>query len=81
MLCRAVLLVLFVLQLVAAHGHRRWSEIAKHLPGRSGKQCRERFVNHMKYDRLPATHTQHLINSVSLVSPLHAIHLSTHITA
>eukprot|EP00878_Enallax_costatus_P041833 GHUV01048728.1.p1 GENE.GHUV01048728.1~~GHUV01048728.1.p1 ORF type:complete len:313 (+),score=69.05 GHUV01048728.1:1447-2385(+) len=26
---------------------RRWSEIAKHIPGRTGKQCRERWVNHM----------------------------------
>lgn len=71
MLCCGVLLVLFLLQLVAIHGHRRWSEIAKHLPGRSGKQCRERFVNHMKYDRLPLhthtymhTHIFHFINSV-----------------
>jgi hypothetical protein len=26
----------------------RWSEIATQLPGRSGKQCRERFLNHVK---------------------------------
>jgi len=25
----------------------KWSKIAEHLPGRSGKQCRERFVNHL----------------------------------
>jgi hypothetical protein len=36
-------------QVVEMYGNsRRWSEIAKHLPGRSGKQCRERYVNHMK---------------------------------
>lgn len=26
---------------------RKWSKIAAHLPGRQGKQCRERFVNHL----------------------------------
>jgi hypothetical protein len=26
---------------------RKWAKIAKHLPGRQGKQCRERFVNHL----------------------------------
>jgi len=25
----------------------KWSKIAEFLPGRSGKQCRERFVNHL----------------------------------
>jgi hypothetical protein len=36
-------------QVVDQFGHsRRWSEIAKHIPGRSGKQCRERYVNHME---------------------------------
>lgn len=26
---------------------RKWAKIAGHLPGRQGKQCRERFVNHL----------------------------------
>jgi hypothetical protein len=26
---------------------RKWAKIAQHLPGRQGKQCRERFVNHL----------------------------------
>lgn len=26
---------------------RKWSKIAAHLPGRQGKQCRERYVNHL----------------------------------
>ena len=34
--------------LVAEHGtYRRWSTIAQSLPGRTGKQCRERWLNHM----------------------------------
>ena len=31
-----------VVELVRAHGPRKWSLIADHLPGRIGKQCRER---------------------------------------
>jgi hypothetical protein len=35
-------------QLVAKHGTKRaWSVIASHLPGRTGKQCRERYLNHL----------------------------------
>eukprot|EP00879_Flechtneria_rotunda_P002251 GHRR01002439.1.p1 GENE.GHRR01002439.1~~GHRR01002439.1.p1 ORF type:complete len:1108 (+),score=578.17 GHRR01002439.1:1014-4337(+) len=38
-------------QVVARFGNsRKWSEIAKHVPGRTGKQCRERWVNHMNPD-------------------------------
>lgn len=31
-----------VIQLVNQHGPKKWSLIASHLPGRIGKQCRER---------------------------------------
>ncbi len=30
-----------------SQGHTRWSEIAKQVPGRIGKQCRERWFNHL----------------------------------
>lgn len=33
-----------VIELVNIHGAKKWSLIADHLPGRIGKQCRERFV-------------------------------------
>jgi len=36
-----------VRQHVAAFGPRKWSKIAAHLPGRIGKQCRERWHNHI----------------------------------
>lgn len=36
-----------VLELVAKHGAKKWSVIASHLPGRVGKQCRERWHNHL----------------------------------
>lgn len=33
--------------LVAKFGAKKWSLIAEHLPGRIGKQCRERWHNHL----------------------------------
>ncbi|KAL7609769.1 transcription factor MYB3R-5 isoform X1 [Lactuca sativa] len=34
-------------ELVGKHGCKKWSLIAKHLAGRIGKQCRERWHNHL----------------------------------
>lgn len=39
-----------VLELVGKYGPKRWSLIAKHLRGRLGKQCRERWHNHLNPD-------------------------------
>ncbi|RXM96066.1 Myb-related protein A [Acipenser ruthenus] len=36
-----------VIELVYKYGPKRWSVIAKHLHGRIGKQCRERWHNHL----------------------------------
>ncbi|XP_036035822.1 myb-related protein A isoform X3 [Onychomys torridus] len=36
-----------VIELVQKYGPKRWSLIAKHLKGRIGKQCRERWHNHL----------------------------------
>lgn len=36
-----------VFDLVQKYGEKRWSFIAKHLNGRLGKQCRERWYNHL----------------------------------
>ena len=36
-----------MVELVAIHGAKKWSLIANHLPGRIGKQCRERWHNHL----------------------------------
>jgi hypothetical protein len=38
-------------QLHAAMGENKWTLIAKCMPGRLAKQCRERFVNHLHPDR------------------------------
>jgi hypothetical protein len=39
-----------VIQLVKEYGPKKWSVIASHLPGRIGKQCRERWHNHLNPD-------------------------------
>jgi hypothetical protein len=39
-----------IVDLVAEHGPKKWSIIASHLPGRIGKQCRERWHNHLNPD-------------------------------
>ena len=36
-----------VLKLVSENGAHKWTTIAEHLPGRMGKQCRERWHNHL----------------------------------
>uniref|UniRef100_A0A6A7G5F5 Myb-related protein A n=1 Tax=Hirondellea gigas TaxID=1518452 RepID=A0A6A7G5F5_9CRUS len=36
-----------VLEMVDKFGPKKWSSIAKYLPGRIGKQCRERWHNHL----------------------------------
>jgi len=39
-----------VRHLVGVHGTRSWTLVAQHLPGRTGKQCRERWHNHLDHD-------------------------------
>tara|TARA_B100000459_G_scaffold147498_1_gene117987 strand:+ start:829 stop:2034 length:1206 start_codon:yes stop_codon:yes gene_type:complete len=36
-----------LLHAVEIHGTRYWKKIAEHVPGRNGKQCRERYVNQL----------------------------------
>ncbi|KAI3992646.1 hypothetical protein MKX01_007968 [Papaver californicum] len=36
-----------IVELVKKHGAKKWSTIAQALPGRIGKQCRERWHNHL----------------------------------
>ena len=36
-----------IIRLVGEHGAKKWSMIANDLPGRIGKQCRERWHNHL----------------------------------
>ncbi|KAJ4831486.1 hypothetical protein Tsubulata_004716 [Turnera subulata] len=39
-----------LMRLVQQHGMKKWSQIAKMLAGRVGKQCRERWHNHLRPD-------------------------------
>ncbi|XP_058783892.1 transcription factor MYB119-like [Vicia villosa] len=39
-----------LLKLVKLYGVRKWSQIAEKLEGRAGKQCRERWQNHLRPD-------------------------------
>lgn len=39
-----------VIRLVQIHGTKKWSFIARQLNGRLGKQCRERWYNHLNPD-------------------------------
>ncbi|XP_061366806.1 transcription factor MYB98-like [Gastrolobium bilobum] len=39
-----------LIQMVEQYGVRKWSHIAQALPGRIGKQCRERWHNHLRPD-------------------------------
>lgn len=36
-----------VLEVVKLYGPQKWTKIASFLPGRIGKQCRERYHNHL----------------------------------
>lgn len=36
-----------IIDLVNKYGPKKWTIIAKHLDGRIGKQCRERWHNHL----------------------------------
>ncbi|KAL7112147.1 hypothetical protein ACP275_05G134000 [Erythranthe tilingii] len=36
-----------MIELVERYGPKKWSTISQHLPGRIGKQCRERWHNHL----------------------------------
>jgi myb proto-oncogene protein len=39
-----------VIRLVKLHGNKKWSFISRQLKGRLGKQCRERWYNHLNPD-------------------------------
>ncbi|CAF0940004.1 unnamed protein product [Didymodactylos carnosus] len=52
-----------VRELVEKYGARQWSLIAKHLTGRVGKQCRERWHNHLNpnINKAPWTDKENLL--------------------
>lgn len=50
---------------------RKWAKIAVHLPGRQGKQCRERYVNHLNPDLKKGEWTD---NEEAILITLHQHH-------
>jgi hypothetical protein len=47
-----------VREMVSVHGPKQWSQIASKIPGREGKQCRERWLNHLRPDLRKAEWSQ-----------------------
>lgn len=54
----SLLMLSQVIDLVHKYGPKRWSVIAKHLQGRIGKQCRERWHNHLNPEVKKSSWTQ-----------------------
>ena len=44
--------------LVKEHGTQQWAQIAQNMPGRNGKQCRERWHNHLDIGLIRAEWTE-----------------------
>lgn len=36
-----------LIRVISEQGHGHWTKVADHLPGRAGRQCRERWFNHL----------------------------------
>lgn len=59
-------------RLVDQHGEHKWATISDHLPGRIGKQCRERWTNHVR----PGIKKEHIWTEADdiLLIDAHKIH-------
>uniref|UniRef100_A0A8R7VHW4 Transcription factor MYB98 n=1 Tax=Triticum urartu TaxID=4572 RepID=A0A8R7VHW4_TRIUA len=55
-------------RLVDEHGEHKWATISKHLPGRIGKQCRERWTNHVR----PGIKKDHIWTEADDILLIHA---------
>ncbi len=51
-----------VRKMVSIHGPKHWSQIASRIPGRRAKQCRERWLNHLRPDLRRTDWTQAEVN-------------------
>lgn len=47
-----------IFEFIKEHGDRDWSKLAAMLPGRIGKQCRERWINHLNPNITHASWTE-----------------------
>jgi hypothetical protein len=57
--------------LVKKHGTKKWATVAELVPGRIGKQCRERWLNHLRTDVLKTAWTYE--EDVTLVNAQHEL--------
>ncbi|KAF8402687.1 hypothetical protein HHK36_010776 [Tetracentron sinense] len=57
-----------LVRLVKQYGVRKWAQIAENLVGRAGKQCRERWHNHLRPDIKVSS-----LSSSSFYRPFHVI--------
>ena len=61
--------------IIAQHGAQRWSSVAQHLPGRMGKQCRERCATH---SCTPRRARKRRVRAVVRADPAHSTHAHAH---
>ncbi|KAG2547267.1 hypothetical protein PVAP13_9KG076000 [Panicum virgatum] len=59
--------------MVEVYGDRKWAAIARHLPGRIGKQCRERWTNHLRPEIDKAKNTWTEEDDMNLIEA-HKVH-------
>lgn len=67
-----------IIKQVEKHGAKRWSVIAKFLPGRIGKQCRERYMT-MIFTRCVASNGWHPLSSVIISFQLYCNRSALHL--
>ena len=60
-----------ICRFVEAHGKKSWTKLAELLPGRIGKQCRERWINHLDPD---INHGPFTADEDKRIIELHQIH-------
>ena len=60
-----------IIKFVEAHGKKSWTKLAELLPGRIGKQCRERWINHLDPD---INHGPFTADEDKRIIELHQIH-------
>ncbi|KAH9417749.1 Myb- protein A [Dermatophagoides pteronyssinus] len=60
-----------IVELVRKYGPKKWTIIAKYLDGRIGKQCRERWHNHLNPDIIKSAWTDHEERTIIQAHTIH----------
>lgn len=64
-------------RLVKIHGARRWDDIAREMPGRTGRQCRDRFKNYLQPELVNGVWTEAEDRLLRQKVEEHGLHWST----